>query len=232
MATLKWYVAGVFKEASRTDPNVLEVWAPRANVFANGGGYTTIGEAEAAFAALSGAALSAYLGYVPERISYPIVYGGPRAVYLPDVNPVYTEYPYTVQGYSYSFTAFRGLDSPLDYTTLIIASGLSSGDVIPPPAPGPVPDVTIQLKRDNTLGLYSINPEDASVLPKYGTPFNKIRAKFNSTHIAVIEETMAGGFMIYEEVALAAVSPVYIYSGQRRLIEIIDAAYIGQYRVA
>ncbi len=156
-------------------------------------------------------------------------------MYLPDVSPSYTEYPYTVEGYSYSFTAFRGLDSPLNYTTLVIASGLSEDDAIPPNPPDPedpehVDDVTIQLKRDNEQGLYIIKASDASVLPKYSSGVRQIRANFASTRIAIIEETMAGGFMIYEEVGLVGISPVYVYNGNRRLIEITTASLIPQYR--
>ena len=236
MATLEWGVVGVLYSLSRTDPNVLDQWSP--NVFADqypntglvGAPYATLADAIAAFAALSPTYLGTYLPYIPERISYPGVFGGPREIYLPDYSPSFTEYPFTVQAYSLSFTAFRGLDSPLYYTTLIIASGLSRGDVIPPPAPGPVPDVTIQLKRDNTIGKYSVKPSDATVLVKYQAPVTTIRAKFDTTRIAIIEETLDGGFMIYEEVGAVAITPVYIYNGNRRLVEVIDAAYIPLYR--
>jgi len=252
MATLKWYSVGVlfeggnyyeggiqkFSGGSRTDPNALDIWAARANVFASGSGFDTKEEAVAGFASASMESIGGILHYIPERISYPALFGGPASAYLPDVSPSYSEYPFTVQAYSYSFTAYRGIDPPLYYTTLVIASGLSDDDVIPPPPPIDPEDpespptlvpITIQLKRDGT-GTYSVKPSDGSVLTKYGIPFRIIRAKFNTTRVAVIEETIAGGFMIYEEVASAAVSPVYVYTSKRRLQEIITANLIPQYR--
>ncbi len=249
---LKWYIVDVFKDGgvyydngvrtfsggSRTDPNALDIWALQAGVFAQGiSPYNTNAEAAAAAAAMTVEEWGNMLDYIPQRVSYPELFGGPRDVYLPDVSPDFAQYPYTVQGYTYAFTAFRGLDSPLSYTTLVIASGLSAGDAIPPNPPDPedpehIADVTIQLKRDNTQGIYTINPSDASVLTKYGSGVRKIRAKFATTRVAIMEETMAGGFMIYEEVALAAISPVYVYNGNRRLVEITTAALIPQYRVS
>ncbi len=232
---LKWGIVGVLSSASRTDPNVLERWALIASRFATenveGLSFATKELAAAHFAGLTGTELGAYyLPYTPVRVSYPALFGGPRSVYLPDVSPSYTEYPYTVEGYSYSFTADRGLDGSLYYTTLVIASGLDSGDVIPPPIGTPDP-VTIQLKRDNSISLYSVNPTDASILPKYAAPVKFIRAKFATTRTAVITETIGGGFMIYEEVSTVAVSPVYIYSGQRKLLEVVAASLIPQYRL-
>ena len=232
--TYKWLSVGVFSSLSRTDPNVLDQWTPKvfANQYVTGDGavYDSLNDAIAGFANLTPEQLyGVYLPYIPERISYPAVFSGPREVYLPDFSPSFTEYPYTVEAYAVSFTAFRGLDPSLYYTTLIIASVLDNSEVIPPPVGTPDP-VTIQLKRDNTIGKYSVKPSDASVLAKYQSPVSYILAKFDGERIAVIEETLDGGFMIYEEVADVAVTPVYVYNGQRRLVEVIDAAYIGLYR--
>lgn len=234
---LKWSIQAVYYAASRTDPNVLEYWASIANRFATecpeALSFDTKELAVAHFAGLTGSQLASfYLPYTPERISYPVLFGGPRSVYLPDVSPAYTEYPYTIEGYSYSFTADRGLDGSLYYTTLVIASGLDTGDVIPPPVGTPDP-ITIQLKRDKTISKYSINPPDASVLAKYGAPVKFIRGTFASgTRTAVITETLTGGFMIYEEASLGvATGPIYIYSNKRKIIAIVSATDINQYRL-
>lgn len=238
MTTLRWGVAGVFSSLSRTDPDALASWAPTAKRFvveypSLANHFATKEEAVAYWAGLAPEDYYPYyLGYIPERVSYPTLYAGPTSVYLPDVNVAYSEYPYTVQGYAYSFTAFRGINPDLYYTTLVIAQGLSNDDIIPPPPdPGNVDPITIQLKRDGT-GTYSVKPSDASVLTKYAVPFKVIRAQFNTTRVAVIEETLGGGFMIYEEVASVAVSPVYVYTSKRRLQEIITANLIPQYRLA
>ncbi len=227
--TLKWVVVGVFSSLSRTDPDVLDQWFPQ--VFTNQYPSDFVGikdtpeECLAAFGSLTTEQLYTYLPYAATRVSTPTLYQS-RSVYLPSFSPSYAEYPYTVQAYSCSFTAFRELDSPLNYTTLIIASALD-GDFPPPPIdPDPV---TIQLKRD--AGLYSVKPSDASVLTKYGSPVQFIRAKFQSTRVAVITETIAGGFMIYEEVDDIPSGPVYIYSSKRKLLNIVSVAVIDQYRL-
>ncbi len=230
---LKWCLLGILSSASRTDPNVLSKVAPYiqplVTQYVDISGYDTPGDLLAALAADSMVTWGSRLPYIPERISYPAIYGGPVNFYLPDLQPSYAEYPYTVQAYSCSFTAYRGLDAPLNYTTLIIASALDTA--IPPPVGTPDP-VTIQLKRDKAISLYSVKPSDASVLPKYGAPVKFIRAKFNTTRVAVITETISGGFMIYEEASLGvATGPVYIYSSKRKLLHIVDVGVIDQYRL-
>ena len=164
------------------------------------------------------------------RVSYPVLRTGlasnPFDIYLPDLGGFYSQFNYTVTTYAYYFTVYT-LENPegIDFRNLLIYYAPETSSPPPPPA-----EVTIQLKRDNTLSKYSVKPSDASVLAKYYNPVKQIRAKFATTRIAIIEETMHGGFLIYEEVGGVAISPVYIYNGQRRLIEIIDAAIIGQYR--
>ncbi len=234
MTAYKYTIVGVVDNASRTDPDVLIHTAPYVIPGeVSGGSYgwpwrDTISEVTDDFANTDFLAAEGWV-----RVSYPALAGGPLSVYLPSVRPDFAEYPYNVQIWNYAFTAFRGLDAPLHYTTLVIASGLANSEAIPPPPDPENPDpITIQLKRDNTISLYSVKPADASVLPKYGGPVKFIRAKFATTRVAVITETITGGFMIYEEASLGvATGPVYIYSGKRKLLDIVDVSVIDQYRL-
>jgi hypothetical protein len=185
------------------------------------------------FASQSVAYQSTYLPQVGtiSRVSYPSIYAGPVSYYLPDVRPSYTEYPYTVQAYTCRCTVTLTDPSaaPID-CLFIIQSGLPSTEVIPPPLEPPDP-VTIQLKRDVTISRFSIKPSDASILAKYAAPVQFIRAKFDTTRVAVITPTIVGGFMVYEEVAGVPISPVYIYTAKRKILHVVDASLIDQYRL-
>lgn len=163
-----------------------------------------------------------------ERFSYPQITGGPLLIYLPDVSPSFTEYPFYVEAYNCTFTYFSGVNAPATYKSLVIISALSNA--IPPPVGTPDP-VTIQLKRDVTISKFSVKPSDASVLPKYAAPVQFIRAKFATTRVAVITPTIVGGFMVYEEVSGVPISPVYIYTAKRKILHIVDASLIDQYRL-
>ncbi len=156
----------------------------------------------------------------PNGTTYPSL-----TIYLPDYGGFWSQFPYSETYITYACTLFTNVipEGAEVYFVVYQAPEESS----PPPPPS---DVTIQLKRDNSIGKYSVKPEDAAVLAKYYNPVKVIRANFDTTRVAVIEETISGGFMIYEEVASAAVSPVYVYTSKRRLQEIITANLIPQYR--
>lgn len=92
-------------------------------------------------------------------------------------------------------------------------------------------DLTLQLARTgNISGTYYVQPGHENDLPKYKGPVKYIRAKFDTTRIAIIEDTLDGGFMIYEEVAGSPSGSAYIYSGERKLIDVVDAINVPQYR--
>lgn len=111
-------------------------------------------------------------------------------------------------------------------------SGTDYGVYLWGPAPKPtIGDVTLQIGR-NGLGTYYAQPGHEDVLPKYSHPVKKIRAKFDTTRVAIIEDTLQGGFMIYEEVAGNPSGNMYIYSGERKLLDIVDVAFIAQYRAS
>lgn len=94
-------------------------------------------------------------------------------------------------------------------------------------------DTTLQLARKgDIMGTYYAQPGHESTLAKYANPVKVIRAKFATTRTAVIEDTVDGGFMIYEEVASVPSGNVYVYNSNRRLINIVDAAFIAQYRAS
>ncbi len=172
----------------------------------------------------------------PLSISYPnkLIYGYPdtqeyvqESFYFPSYGGFYTQYDYTVVWQQYSFR-MRTTRFPASEGFPLNVYISQQPEVGAPPTP---PDVTIQLKRDGGVeGTYSVQPGSEAVLIKYATPVKQIRAKFQTTRVAVIEDTVDGGFMIYEEVASVPSGPVYVYNGERKLTEVVDAAYIAQYR--
>ncbi len=169
--------------------------------------------------------LNYYAFNIPTRVTYPNPFGAAQVQVLSSYGGYYAQYSHSITLQLYTCTLFT-TNFPDGFPMLVYLYQAPEESA----PPSPPADITIQLKRDNTIGRYSVKPSDAAALPKYYDPVTKIRAKFDTTRVAIIEETLGGGFMIYEEVALAAISPVYIYNGNRRLIEITTAALIGQYR--
>lgn len=168
------------------------------------------------------------------RISYPVYPPGsfppePTVLYLASLGGFYAQFDYSISVYFYNYTVYT-VNHPegIDFQEVAIQGSPPAAPPPPPPA-----DVTIQLKRDaDTEGTYSVKPSDASVLPKYANPVKKIRAKFATTRVAIIEDSVGGGFIVYEEVANVPSGVMYVYNGQRRLTEIVDVAYINQYKAS
>lgn len=165
------------------------------------------------------------------RVSYPNPVAGfpyPETTYLPDLGGYYTQYDYSVELYYFYYNVYTA-EYPEGLTAYIFVSYAPEESDAPTPVVDPI---TIQLKRDNTIAKYSVNPPDAAVLRKYDNPVKFIRANFDTTRVAVITETITGGFMIYEEASLGvATGPVYIYSSKRKLLHIVEASVIDQYRL-
>ncbi len=163
----------------------------------------------------------------PIRVAYPNTYGGQVTQVLSSYGGYYTQYPHSVIYQIYSCTLFT-TNFPEGFLIYIyLYQAPEEGPVVPDPDP-----VTIQIKKDKTISKYSVKPEDAAILRKYDLPVTFIRAKFETTRVAVITETQSGGFMIYEEASLGVpMEPIYIYTSKLKLLRLIPVSEIDQYRL-
>ncbi len=186
--------------------------------------FTTAIAARDEFISTSSSANSANVSLVVTNVSQPVFYsnlaGGNIWV---DQDPIVYSFTYTEQ-----YTIFGQARAPQNKTRYVLYRPTFTQEQAPPVDPDPV---TIQLKRDNTISKYSVDPRDMDVLPKYAAPVQFIRAKFATTRTAVITETIQGGFMIYEEVGSLPVAPIYVYSSKRKLVAVISADDINQYKL-
>lgn len=194
------------------------------------GGYDTAAEALQGFVDNCTTILNGSLHPVV-RVSYPYLATGvavnPYDDYLPDYGGYYSQFDWSINVGVYYYTVYT-TDNPSGYDFQLLGIYAAPEESAPEPPPA---EVTIQLKRDGGIaGTYSVKPSDSSHLPKYYAPVKFIRASFDTTRIAIIEDTLDGGFMIYEEIAGSPSGSAFIYSGERRLVEVIDATNVAQYR--
>ena len=239
---LKWSIlVPVGYSRYPTSPGQYDIFRPPATASSDAppaglGGFSSQSTALDYFVANTGSLLDVSVWGTVDRVSYPntLRYGSgstevwpPEVNYLPDYGGFYTQFDYSITLQLYTCTVFSDLFPGGALMSLYLYQLPEASSPAVPPA-----SVTIQLKRDNTVAKYSVKPSDAAVLRKYDNPVQFIRAKFATTRVAVITETITGGFMIYEEASLGvATGPVYIYSSKRKLLHIVDVSVINQYRL-
>lgn len=95
------------------------------------------------------------------------------------------------------------------------------------PIPTPV-DATLDIALNNS-GTYYPKPGEESILEKYRPGVLSIRAKFQTTRIAVIRGNNLGGFIIYEEIAGNPSGNCYVYNNDRTLHDIVQPSDLNQY---
>lgn len=166
--------------------------------------------------------------YVGQQTQYVIIMGIPKTY---DEDAVTTPPFPTVDPFP-DYPLFPVIYNNIFFHPSTEVSGTDYGVYLWGPAPKPtVGDVDLQIGR-NGLGTYYAQPGHESVLPKYYNPVKRIRAQFDTTRIAIIEDSLEGGFIVYEEVGGNPSGNVFVYDGQRKLKTIVDAAFISQYKAS